>query len=150
MTKETDDPSPDSEVTANVASCVMRVSDLDQSLNFYRDVFSCRVAVREADMALLLTPKGFQIYLHAQGSFRPRALGAMGVHHLLWSTDSRSDLQRIKERLQAYDVAVFSHIDSANAVTFLEASGPDEERIIISYPSPRQLPRKVIAERLRG
>lgn len=29
MTKETDDPAPEPEVTANVASCVIRVSDLD-------------------------------------------------------------------------------------------------------------------------
>lgn len=41
------------EITANVASCVMQVSDPGQSLNFYNTVFSCRVASREEDMALL-------------------------------------------------------------------------------------------------
>jgi extradiol dioxygenase family protein len=51
---------------------VIRVSDLEQSVNFYHDVFSCLVGIREADMALLLTPTGFQIYLHAQRSLRRR------------------------------------------------------------------------------
>jgi hypothetical protein len=45
-----------------MASCLVRVSDLDRSLKFDCDVFSCRLAIREADVALLLTPKGFQIY----------------------------------------------------------------------------------------
>jgi catechol 2,3-dioxygenase-like lactoylglutathione lyase family enzyme len=39
----------------------MRVSDLDRSVRFYRDVFCCQVALREPDAALLLTPDGFQI-----------------------------------------------------------------------------------------
>ena len=51
----------ESGVSVDVVAIVVRVSDLDRSLKFYCDVFSCRVAVREADMALLLTPKGFEI-----------------------------------------------------------------------------------------
>lgn len=70
------------EINVNITSCVMRVSDLDRSADFYRDVFSCRVAVRADDMALLLTPKGFQIYLHVKEPFRQRGVGVMGVQHL--------------------------------------------------------------------
>ena len=150
MAEETADPVPAPEVGANVASCVMLVSDLDRSLEFYHDIFSCRVAIRQDDMALMLTPKGFQIYLHAKESFGPRGTATLGVQHLIWSTDSWSDFQAIKQRLQAGDPEVYSHLDAANEVTYLEGSGPDQERLIISYPSPRQLPRVVIAERLRG
>ena len=47
----------------------MTASDLDRSVNFYCDVFSCQVAVHEQDTALLLTSDGFQIYLHSKGPF---------------------------------------------------------------------------------
>jgi catechol-2,3-dioxygenase len=80
----------ESGVSVDVVSIVVRVSDLDRSLKFYCDVFSCRVAVREADMALLLTPKGFEIYLHQNDEFHSRAAGALGVRHLMWATDSQS------------------------------------------------------------
>jgi hypothetical protein len=35
-------------------------------------------------------------------------------------------------------------------VTVLEGRDPDGGRAIVAYPSPRQLPRTAIAERLRG
>lgn len=38
-------PGPAIGVTTKVASSLMTVSDLAQSVNFYRDVFSCRVAL---------------------------------------------------------------------------------------------------------
>jgi hypothetical protein len=148
MSTDTDDQTPEGEISVEVASCVVRVSDLDRSLKFCCDVFSCRVAIREADLALLSTPKGFQIYLHQKDGLRSRGAGVLGVEHLMWATDSQSDLRRIEERLRAYDSAVFSH--EADGVTILEGTGPDGYRVIVAYPSPSQLPRKVIADRLRG
>jgi extradiol dioxygenase family protein len=91
MSTDTDDQTPEREISADVASCVVRVSDLDRSLEFYCDVFPCRLAVREADVALLLTPKGFQIYLHQRDQFRRRGPGVRGVDYLMWATDSQSD-----------------------------------------------------------
>ena len=137
------------DVNVTVASCVMRVSNLDRSVRFYCDIFSCRVAVRSDDIALLLTPKGFQIYLHLKESATPRGIGALGVQHLVWSTDNESDLDRLRERIAAYDPATYLHVDEATGLTFLDACGPDSERIIITYPSPGELPRTAIAERLR-
>jgi extradiol dioxygenase family protein len=43
-----------------VVASVVRVTDLDRSLKFYCDVFWCRLSIREADVALLLTAKGFR------------------------------------------------------------------------------------------
>jgi catechol 2,3-dioxygenase-like lactoylglutathione lyase family enzyme len=148
MSTDTDDQTPEREISADVASCVVRVSDLDRSLKFYCDVFSCRLAIREADVALLLTPKGFQIYLHQRDQFRRRGAGVRGVDYLMWATDSQSDLQRIAGRLRAYDSAVFSH--EADGMTILEGTDPDGFRVMVAYPSPSQLPRTVIADRLRG
>ncbi len=135
-------------IAVEVASCVIRVSELDRSLKFYCDVFSCKVLIQELDMALLLAPNGFQLYLHADLRFRHRGPGAIGVQYLMWATDNESDLQRITQRLRAYDVAAYSY--TQGGVTFVEGCDPDKERVIVAYPSPRQLPREVIAKRLRG
>lgn len=148
------EPDPETEprkaigITAKVASSLMTVSDLDRSVNFYLDVFSCQVAVHEQDTALLLTPDGFQIYLHSKGPSRRPRVGATGVKYLMWATDSQAELQRISQRLRAYDAAVFSYTE--NGVTFVEGSDPDHGRVIVAYPSPSQLPREMIASRLRG
>lgn len=144
----TDSPDSEAGIVADVASCVIRVSDLDRSLRFYCDVFSCRVLIRESDMALLLTPNGFQIYMHAASRFRRRGAATIGVQYLMWATNSESDLAEITQRLRAYDVATYSYVQGG--VTFVEACDPDGERVIVAYPGPRQLPREVIAKRLRG
>jgi extradiol dioxygenase family protein len=136
------------ETVARVASAVIHVSDVDRSVNFYCDVFSCSVALRESDAALLLAPGGFQIYLYAKApSGRPRASDT-GVQYLMWSTDSEADLRRITQRLQAYDAATYTHVE--NGVTFVEACEPDHGRVIVAYPGPGLLPRELIAPRFRG
>jgi catechol 2,3-dioxygenase-like lactoylglutathione lyase family enzyme len=141
-------PGPASGVTATVASSLVTVSDLARSVNFYCDVFACRVVLHEQDTALLLTPGGFQIYLRSKGPSRRPRVGVTGVQYLMWATDSQAELLRISQRLFAYDVATFSYTE--NGVTFVEGCDPDEGRVIVAYPSPSQLPREVIASRLRG
>lgn len=148
MDTDTDPQPTEGDLSATVASSVIRVANLDRSLHFYRDVFSCQIVSRDADMALLLTPKGFQIYLHEVSEFQPRRGGGiLGVQWLMWATDSQSELQRITERLRAYDTAVYSH--NTDGLAIIEGSDPDGCRVIVAYPSPRQLPRTVVADRLR-
>jgi catechol 2,3-dioxygenase-like lactoylglutathione lyase family enzyme len=127
----------------------MRVADLDRSVNFYCDVFSCRVTLRESDTALLLTPGDFQIYLHSTGQSRRRPrLAPVGVQYLMWATDCQAELERITMRLRVHDPATFTHTE--NGVTFVEGCDPDDGRVIVAYPSPSRLPRELIASRLRG
>jgi catechol-2,3-dioxygenase len=123
MDADRDSNAPRPEISAHVASCVIRVGELDPSLKFYSDVFSCNVAVRETDMALLVAPNGFHIYLHAP-SRRRRAANTAGIQYLLWATDTESDLQELAQRLRAYDPAVFSHTE--NGVTVVEGLDPTE------------------------
>lgn len=141
-------PRPASAATATVASALVAVSDLARSVNFYCDVFSCLVALHEQDTALLLTSGGFQIYLRSKGPSRRPRVGATGVQYLMWATDSQAELLRISQRLFAYDVATFTYTE--NGVTFVEGCDPDGGRVIVAHPSPSQLPREVIASRLRG
>jgi extradiol dioxygenase family protein len=133
---------------ARVASAVIHVSDVDRSMHFYCDVFSCSVTLRENDAALLLTPGGFQIYLYAKAPSRRPHVSDTGVQYLMWSTDSEADLRRITQRLQAYDAATYTHVE--NGVTFVEACEPDHGRVIVAYPGPALLPRELIAPRFRG
>ncbi|WP_319447397.1 MULTISPECIES: VOC family protein [unclassified Mycobacterium] len=132
--------------TTRVASSVIRVRDVDRSVNFYSDVFACRVALREPDAALLLTPDGFQLYLYSKSS--PGPFGVSAVQYLMWATDSEAELQRITRRLRAYDTAAYTHTE--NALTLVEACEPDHGRIIVAYPGPELLPRDLIASRFRG
>lgn len=133
---------------ARVASAVIHVSDVDRSVKFYCDVFSCVVAHRESDAALLLTPGGFQIYLYAKAPSRRPNDSEVGVRYLMWATDSEADLQQITQRLQAHDAATYTHVE--NGLTFVEACEPDHRRVIVAYPGPSRLPRELIAPRFRG
>ena len=107
MDADRDGNAPRPKVSAHVASCVIRVRELDPSLTFYCERFSCNVVVRETDMALLVAPNGFHIYLHAF-SRRRRSANTTGVRYLLWATDTESDPQEFAQRLRAHDPAVFS------------------------------------------
>ncbi|MEO8815530.1 MAG: VOC family protein [Mycobacterium sp.] len=131
-----------------VASSVIRVSDLRKSVRFYCDTFEFHVAVREHDVALLVSPSGFQLYLNSIDPSRRHDRGTIGVEFLVWATDSREELDAIAQRLQSHDPAVFIHTE--NGVTFVEACDPDKTRVVVAYPSPDQLPRQVIASVLRG
>ncbi len=99
-------------------------------------------------MALLVTSNGFQLYLHADNSFRHRDAGTIGVQYLMWAIDGESEVEQIAQRLKAYDAAAYSY--AQGGVHFVEGCGRGRERVIIAYPSPRQLPREVIAKQLRG
>jgi|SRR6185312_2615907 len=133
-------------VAATVTSVVVRVADVDRSVDFYCDVFSCRVAIREPGAALLLTPNGFQIYLYKKDLPR-RSAGVSGVQYLMWATDSQDELQKIAQRLRKHDPAAYTHAEGE--LTFVEGCDPDEERVIVVYPSPSQLPRQLIASRFQ-
>lgn len=131
-----------------IASAVIRVSDLRKSVRFYRVAFEFHVAVREHNMALLVAPSGFQLYLNAIDPSRRRDRGTIGVEFLIWATDSLDELEAIAARLRSYDPAVFTRTE--NGVTFIEACDPDQIRVVVAHPSPEQLPREVIASVLRG
>jgi catechol 2,3-dioxygenase-like lactoylglutathione lyase family enzyme len=133
--------------TARIASCLMRVSDLDRSVNFYRDVFQCHVAIHEPDAALLLTPDGFQIYLRTHEASRTDGITEIGVEQIIWSADSEEELQRIEQRLRIYYPSTYSN--TLGGISFVDGVDPDDIRVLITYPTPQQLPREVIDRRFR-
>ena len=153
MSTDTDDTAvtgPDEQPGPNVqvASSVVRVSELRQSVRFYCDVFGFRVAIHDHDVALLVSPSGFQLYINSIDPSRRHDRGTIGVEFLMWATDSRAELDAIEQRLRTHDPSVFTHTE--NGVTFVEGCDPDKIRVVVAYPSPDQLPRQVIASVLRG
>ena len=108
----------------------------------------CRPALREPHAALLLAPDGFQIYLNSKGQTRRHGVGPGGVQYLMWATDSEAELDRIRQRLLAYDPETYTHVE--NGVTFVEGCEPDHRRVIVAYPGPNLLRKELIASRFRG
>lgn len=125
----------------------MRVSDLDRSVNFYRDVFDCRVAIHESDAALLLTPGGFQIYLRMHEAGREREIDDIGIEQIIWSAESEEELRRFEQRLRAHYPSTYTN--ALNGISFVDGVDPDNIRVLITYPAPEQLPREVIDRRFR-
>ncbi|BBY45204.1 hypothetical protein MCEL_34990 [Mycolicibacterium celeriflavum] len=133
---------------ATVASALIRVAELERSVNFYRDVFSCSVAIHEENTALLLTPDGFQIYLHSTGQPRRPPLASLGVQYLMWATDSEAEFERLAGRLRVHDQDTYQYTE--NEMSFVEGCDPDGGRVFVAHPSPSRRPRQLIASRLRG
>jgi len=125
----------------------MRVFDLDRSVDFYRDVFECHVALHEPEAALLLTPDGFQIYFRSHEASGPRGIDDVGVEEIIWSADSEAELQRIEMRLRTHDPSTYRN--TMNGITFVDGVDPDFNRVLITFPTPAQLPREVIDRRFR-
>lgn len=131
---------------AKVASSVIFVSDLDRSLDFYRAVFACEVAIREQDAALMLAPGGFQIYLIAKGGLEQRPAGGVGHEFLMWATDSAEGLEHFEQALR--DCGRYSDTHTTGGVRFVEGRDPDGIRVVIAHPSPEQRPRSMLDARL--
>ena len=132
---------------ARIASCLMRVSDLDRSVNFYRDVFQCHVAIHEPDAALLLTPDGFQIYFRTHEASRTGGITDIGVEQIIWSASSEEELHRIEQRLRTHYPSTYTN--TLHGISFVDGIDPDDIRVLITYPTPQQLPREIIDRRLR-
>ncbi|MFE2995254.1 VOC family protein [Nocardia sp. NPDC059246] len=132
---------------ARITSCLMRVSDLDRSANFYCYVFECHIAIHEPEAALLLTPGGFQIYLRTRQAGRARGINDVGVEEIIWSVDNEEELQRIEQRLRTRYPSTYSN--TLNGVSFVDGVDPDGTRVLVTYPTPEQFPCEVIDRRFR-
>jgi catechol-2,3-dioxygenase len=131
---------------ATVGSAVIFVSDLGNSVNFYRDVFACEVTIDQAEAVLLRAPGGFQIYLRSMGKRAAHPSGNVGVQYLMWTTDSTQTLQHFEQTFRDRGCYTYTHTDGG--VTFVEGRDPDGIPAIIAQPSPGHLPRRVLSPRV--
>ncbi|MFI6172943.1 VOC family protein [Nocardia sp. NPDC051052] len=133
--------------SVTVTSCVLRVSDLDRSMRFYRDVFECSGAIRESDAALILSPSGFQLYLCLAQHHAASGMRGVGVEQIVWSADSETELRRMEQRLRIHYPSTYTY--TRNGITFVDGVDPDGIRVLITHPTPQQLPREVIDDQFR-
>jgi hypothetical protein len=91
MDADADGHAPRPKISADVATCLIRVHDLDRSMKFYCDRFSCRVTLRQGDVAFLLAPSGFELYLNAHEWIRRRR--RPGCPLLMWATESEGTVK---------------------------------------------------------
>jgi len=130
------------EHAARVTSSVIFVSDIDRSVDFYRDVFACEVTIRKPQAALLLAPGGFQIYLIGRSARTPHPSGGIGPQYLIWAVNSADDLQELEQALRRYGRTTHTYI--SGGVTFIAGRDPDGIRILMAHPGPDEFPRSVI------
>jgi catechol 2,3-dioxygenase-like lactoylglutathione lyase family enzyme len=131
---------------AKPASSVLYVSELDRSVTFYRDLFECKVTLRSAEAALLLTAEEFQLYIIERGKHAQRHPSGLGYHLLMWATESSQGLERLRQAL--HDTGSYVDTHEAGGVTFVEGRDPDGLRVIIAHPDPAQQPRSVFDSHL--
>ena len=122
------------------------MSDIDRSVDFYRDVFACEITIQKPEAALLLAPGGFQIYLIGRSGRTPHPSGGIGPQYLIWAVRSARDLQELKQALQGYGRYIDTY--TSGGVTFLRGRDPDGIRILMAHPGPDKLPRSVIGAQL--
>ena len=78
---------------------------------------------------------------------RTRGIDDVGVEQIIWSAGSEAELQRIEQRLRMHYPSIYTN--TLDGITFVDGVDPDENRVLISYPTPEQLPREVIDRRFR-
>jgi catechol 2,3-dioxygenase-like lactoylglutathione lyase family enzyme len=125
-----------------VTSVVLFVSELERSIEFYRDVFSCEPTVQEPDAALLRARDGFQIYLIDRGTRATHSSGGIGLQYLIWAADSDAELDALAQALLVRAIHIDRYV--SGGVTFVAARDPDGIRVLVALPGPEKLHRSVV------
>jgi catechol-2,3-dioxygenase len=129
-------------------AAVVFVRNLDVSVPFYRELLDLEVVDTSPTATLLGSADGSQLALRAFGENAPRALGAIGVQYLTWSTSSKDDLDRRTEILRRH--SAYRETRGDQDVTVVEGRDPDDIPIVIVYaqgnrPPMRELPVRIYA-----
>ncbi|WP_329172089.1 MULTISPECIES: VOC family protein [unclassified Streptomyces] len=115
---------------------VVFVRDLDRAVDFYQELLLMRVAVRTTTAVLLVGADDTQLYLRVMGSGGEHPLGAIGVQYVIWTANSRDDLERCERMLKERSAHISSK-DTADGVTVVEGRDPDGLPLVIAHPGPR-------------
>jgi len=144
MDADRDSNAPRPEISAHVASCVIRVPELDPSLTVTCSRATSRFA--KPTWRCWSHPTCFtSTYVPPRGAAAAITAGSS----ICCGPPTPNPICRSSpQRLRAYEPAVFSHTE--NGVTVIEGLDPDRGRLLIGYPSPFRLPRTVTAARLRA
>lgn len=137
---------PDSGTTAAVgcrlASVVLNVFDLEDSVRFYRDLLGLEISHRTDTAALLISGEGSELYLRSLGPHAGHTTGGVGVHCVMWTAPSAEELRRCEQVLKDRR----AHITSQAAEGFLWVEGrdPSGTTVVVTHPGPEEAVRRGI------
>ena len=114
-----------------MSAAVMFVRNLARSERFYTEVLGLPVVDRSPTAALLGQAGGPQLVLRAFGENAAHALGSLGVQYLVWSTDSRAELDRMAGLLRQRSALKDTHEKDDGAS--VEGRDPDDLVIMLVY-----------------
>ena len=119
----------------------LRVSDLERSIAFYRDVIGLEVQQRYGDQAAFLSADGYHHHLglntwQSRGG-RPAPRGHTGLYHTAFLYPTRDDLSRAVDVARQAGVAIYGAADHgvSEAVYF---DDPDANGIELYWDRPEQ------------
>ena len=119
---------------------VLYVTDLEQAVAFYTDIFGMQVAAREprAHAAFLRLSKGNNH--HDLGLFgigpAQRPARAPGLYHLAWQVDTINDLAHARDQLLA--AGAYTGESSHGATKSIYGIDPDGNEFEIMWMLPRE------------
>lgn len=124
----------------------LKVSNLDRSLEFYRDMLGFEVTDRIGDSAVFLSAGGYHHHIglntwHSENAARA-AKGGVGLYHTAILYPSRKDLAKILERLlnKKYPLTGMADHGVSEAI-YME--DPDGNGVELYHDRPREnWPRK--------
>lgn len=135
-------------LSPRIATCVLFVHDLVQSIDFYREVLDLTVSLRTHSAALLVTDDGSQIVLREMGEHAQHALGSIGTQYVVWTAAHYEDLAQLGARLTSRDSKTTRQV--IDRITIIEGRDPNDLPVIVTYPGPDCAPREHIFNRIYG
>jgi catechol 2,3-dioxygenase-like lactoylglutathione lyase family enzyme len=121
----------------SMRAAVISVSDLDRSVDFYKDVMNVSELLREGEVVVLGPPGGlWRIYLRAayQRASHP-GRHALGARVMGFSVGSLTELDRVEDRLRARDAFRDRHPQDIVG-TYDVVFGHDPDRLALTFAAP--------------
>ena len=118
---------------------VMRVRDLDRSVDFYTRVMGLTVMVRSERACFMSadTEKSHELAIFALGADAPGPDDSrVGQAHMAWQMETFEDLQELYGRMKENDIRI-RHIADHGLSLGIYLLDPDDNEIEIYYELPR-------------
>lgn len=128
----------------SISSVLISVCDLDQSSVFYKDVMNIREVFREDQIAILggiaIEPVTLLLREAHRGA-RRTGQQALGIRSLVCEVGSGAELNRIEERLRAFDAfRNREFFDEAERFEFVSGYDPDRLPLMFTANGTTETP----------
>jgi hypothetical protein len=115
-----------------LTSAVIYVRDLDRAIEFYGQLLDLEPTITQDEAVLLSKDDRDHLVLRALKT-ASRVAPSVGVQFLVWTAQSREDLDRCMHALEAL-AAPFSTWNEGD-ITVVEGRDPDRTPILVTFPA---------------